>query len=528
MDPIKIAQEVYALARSSEPIAPLVKEALDVIDECLDQYGSEAVAMSFNGGKDCTVLLHLYAGALARRHLQSSQSKPTNFSRPMISTSPPPIHSLYIPVPSPFPSLEEFISTAASLYNLDLFECTPEDAALESTIESVVTPAGESGVVNADYLGKIPQHPKAVGKSKGGAGMREALQRYKDRFPNVQAILIGTRRGDPHGARLSHRNPTDPGWPKFERVNPIINWDYADVWTFLRRLDVPYCSLYDEGYTSLGSTYNTFPNPALLIQSPSSSPNGSRAGSRATTPPASRTPSPSPSSSRQRLTSPSRRGDRPQQGQRQGHSPVPSSLNILPPNSPTESTDTALETPITAISMLTPGGALENVMSSTHTSPQPDSAVPAFVTESTITPSQVNAVLINGAKSRGYEERYSEEDVISPTSAFREVMVSTHTSNIGYGNEYGVGGAQVTAAQGEGEVEAVKLNGGSLLMDTSEENSIKGGGRERETRKSGLPRTAEKKEKKPRYRPAYELADGSLERCGRGTVPQLVPDVGKR
>jgi len=82
----------------------------------------------------------------------------------------------------------------------------------------------------------------------------------------VEAILIGTRRNDPHGAKLGFRVKTDPDWPPFVRVHPIINWGYADVWTFLRRFEIPYCSLYDEGYTSLGSTYNTFRNPALLVR----------------------------------------------------------------------------------------------------------------------------------------------------------------------------------------------------------------------------------------------------------------------
>lgn len=39
MDFREIALEVYELAASDDPIAPLIKEALDVIDEGLDTHG---------------------------------------------------------------------------------------------------------------------------------------------------------------------------------------------------------------------------------------------------------------------------------------------------------------------------------------------------------------------------------------------------------------------------------------------------------------------------------------------------------
>jgi phosphoadenosine phosphosulfate reductase len=41
--------------------------------------------------------------------------------------------------------------------------------------------------------------------------------------------------------------------PKNQYVcNPIIDWSDEDVWEFIRRFNMPYCSLYDQGYKRLG------------------------------------------------------------------------------------------------------------------------------------------------------------------------------------------------------------------------------------------------------------------------------------
>lgn len=50
------------------------------------------------------------------------------------------------------------------------------------------------------------------------------------------------------------------------RVNPIINWNYGQVWKFLHNYSLPYCHLYDIGYTSIGTSSNTLPNPLLKVE----------------------------------------------------------------------------------------------------------------------------------------------------------------------------------------------------------------------------------------------------------------------
>lgn len=55
------------------------------------------------------------------------------------------------------------------------------------------------------------------------------------------------------------------------RIHPVIDWHLSEIWCFLRAKELgeadgshlAYCSMYDEGYTSLGGVNDTSKNPKL-------------------------------------------------------------------------------------------------------------------------------------------------------------------------------------------------------------------------------------------------------------------------
>lgn len=60
--------------------------------------------------------------------------------------------------------------------------------------------------------------------------MKVSFERYLAEHPEKKAIFVGTRRTDPHGEFLTHFDRTDHGWPDFERVHPVIDWHYQEIW----------------------------------------------------------------------------------------------------------------------------------------------------------------------------------------------------------------------------------------------------------------------------------------------------------
>ncbi|PNP53211.1 hypothetical protein THARTR1_06421 [Trichoderma harzianum] len=184
-----------------------VRISVRVVEEALERY--RYISISYNGGKDCLVMLIVLLACYARRYSPPKSALAASVANGPASLPPFPdkLHAVYIVSADPFAEVDAFVESSSADYHLDIARFT------------------------------LP--------------MKKGLEVFKAENPSIRAIFVGTRRTDPHGEKLKHFDPTDAGWPDFMRIHPVIDWHYTEIWA---------------GYTSLGGRGDTLPNPRLKKQ----------------------------------------------------------------------------------------------------------------------------------------------------------------------------------------------------------------------------------------------------------------------
>lgn len=64
-----------------------------------------------------------------------------------------------------------------------------------------------------------------------------------------KALITGVR-WDEQPARVNEEYFSER--PEHTRVQPILHFSELDIWAYIKKYDLPYCELYDQGYRSLG------------------------------------------------------------------------------------------------------------------------------------------------------------------------------------------------------------------------------------------------------------------------------------
>ncbi|KAL1397139.1 hypothetical protein pipiens_009985 [Culex pipiens pipiens] len=179
-----------------------IEQSKQLVEHAFKSFKQNEIFLSFNGGKDCTVLLDIII-KLLQEHASEGYE----------------LNCIYMQPAEPFEEIEEFMKACQNHYQV------------------------------------------RIRTMRGG--IKAILEQICDENSNIKACIMGSRRTDPYCDKLQPMQETDAGWPKLMRINPLLSWTCNDVWKYIRSNNVPYCALYDQGYTSIGDKTNTIPNPYL-------------------------------------------------------------------------------------------------------------------------------------------------------------------------------------------------------------------------------------------------------------------------
>ncbi|MCL4353596.1 phosphoadenosine phosphosulfate reductase family protein [Patescibacteria group bacterium] len=208
---VKVVKKIKE--KSQDDLGWKIEESKKVLRLAYDKFNNK-MAIFWTGGKDSTVLLHLVRDVFGK-----------SIKFPII----------YIDTQLDFEEVYKFIDKVVKDWKLDLIR---EKTTAEEMKKYYKLKTKKERVELASIY-KIVVLKRIVKKNK------------------LPALVIGIR-WDEHPERISEKYVS----PREDhiRIHPLLHWTEKDIWDYIRLYNVPYISLYDKGYRSLGEKEFTKPS----------------------------------------------------------------------------------------------------------------------------------------------------------------------------------------------------------------------------------------------------------------------------
>ncbi len=178
-----------------------------IFEQALGLSPAENIFAAWTGGKDSTVVLHQWLHFLRERN-------------PAVQ-----VRALNLDTGYKFPQVMEFRNELTWEWGIELTVVGPDSSAIQDL--------GEISKVDCCRMLKVKP-------------LQEAVTQH-----GVKVLLTGIRR-DEHFSRQDTPEVQEKKDPDYFQINPIAHWTEMDIWSYIILQGLPYCSLYNEGYRSLG------------------------------------------------------------------------------------------------------------------------------------------------------------------------------------------------------------------------------------------------------------------------------------
>ena len=232
----------------TEKCTKLLKKSKEIVKEALKKCDLDKIAVTWTGGKDSTLQLWIIRQFCVEN----------NIDLPKVMT---------IDEGDAFPEINDFLITYSKKWNVDLHWMTNFDvlAAAMSHLNNTVL-VKDLNERNKAELKRIGSDKKSftfeAESYEGNHLMKTVMFNTFIENHDIKLMFVALRR-DEHAARKddSYFTYKEEGYlvPEHTRVSAILDFTERDLWNTYHVYNIPYCSLYEIGYRSLGARSTSNP-----------------------------------------------------------------------------------------------------------------------------------------------------------------------------------------------------------------------------------------------------------------------------